>query len=144
MLTLIVLCVCQIVRTLVRACFMYYPGHFIIWFLDFSKHMIHILKSKRKRKKDQVVLKSAHVNCKVLDTVHNNLTIVITFLYLKDMFASYLLTVNLPSGARLSGWTTFLMVRYLFKEERLTNSDRNKNRYEFSSFNLFVIFWNRR
>lgn len=56
------------------------------------------------------------------------------------MFASYLLTVNLPSGARLSRWTTFIMVRYLFKEERLTNSDRNKNRYEFSSFNLFVIF----
>lgn len=97
--------------------------------------------SKRKRKKDQVVLKSAHVNCKVLNTVHNNLTIVITFfIYLKDMFASYLLTVNLPSGARLSGWTTMIMVSYLFKEERLTNSDRNKNRYEFSSFNLFVIF----
>lgn len=56
------------------------------------------------------------------------------------MFASYLLTVNLPSGARLSGWTTIIMVSYLFKEERLTNSDRNKNRYEFSSFNLFVIF----
>lgn len=60
------------------------------------------------------------------------------------MFASYLLTVNLPSGARLimSGWTTIIMVSYLqlFKEERLTNSDRNKNRYECSSFNLFVIF----
>lgn len=108
-------------------------------FRFFKAHDPYINEQKKK-KKDQVVLKSAHVNCKVLDTVHNNLTIVITFLYLKDMFASYLLTVNLPSGARLSGWTTFIMVRYLFKEERLTNSDRNKNRYEFSSFNLFVIF----
>lgn len=56
--------------------------------------------SKRKRKKDQVVLKSAHVNCKVLDTVHNNLTIVITFF----IFKRYVCFIS--TNCQLTKWCT--------------------------------------